>query len=271
MHPLEEAILLDPKDNTLRLAYADYLEETGNPERSEFIRLQIRVWEIIKSNLQFRCAKPDCPCKSNFLYRSAVPECEDYEWNYAQQRLRELQTAHGHDWVPRIPGITHDGANIYGRAILTVPDSEGVSFVVEALYERGFIERIKCPIRFWIGKPCWRCNGRKQDCAMCFGKGRLLGFGPELMKLAPIDDIFLEDVHPHENWDWRIRQRDGFSWYSHDLTEPIYNRLKDGKDAGNGTYRLLSLGEAYRSASRALIEWAKEQTENESGLQKISL
>jgi len=35
------AILADPDDDTHRLVYADWLEENGQPERAEFIRLQV--------------------------------------------------------------------------------------------------------------------------------------------------------------------------------------------------------------------------------------
>src|SRR5262245_10972802 len=37
---LLQAILADPEDDAIRLVYADYLEERGEPERAEFIRVQ---------------------------------------------------------------------------------------------------------------------------------------------------------------------------------------------------------------------------------------
>lgn len=50
--PLLAAILADPFDDTVRLAFADYCDETGRPERAAFIRAQIElhdqraVWEV---------------------------------------------------------------------------------------------------------------------------------------------------------------------------------------------------------------------------------
>lgn len=41
--PLLEAIRADPGDELARRAYADWLEETGEPERAEFIRLQLHL------------------------------------------------------------------------------------------------------------------------------------------------------------------------------------------------------------------------------------
>ena len=39
--PFLEAILESPDDDAVRLVFADFLEENGEPERAEFIRIQI--------------------------------------------------------------------------------------------------------------------------------------------------------------------------------------------------------------------------------------
>ena len=36
-------ILASPEDDAPRLVYADWLDENGDPDRAEFIRLQIRL------------------------------------------------------------------------------------------------------------------------------------------------------------------------------------------------------------------------------------
>ena len=40
------AILADPEDDTPRLVYADYLEEHGDPDRAEFIRVQCAMAKL---------------------------------------------------------------------------------------------------------------------------------------------------------------------------------------------------------------------------------
>jgi uncharacterized protein (TIGR02996 family) len=40
---LLEAIRADPGDDGVRLAYSDWLEEHGSPERAAFIRVQIEL------------------------------------------------------------------------------------------------------------------------------------------------------------------------------------------------------------------------------------
>ena len=37
------AIAADPADDTVRLAFADWLDEHGDPDRAEFIRVQIQL------------------------------------------------------------------------------------------------------------------------------------------------------------------------------------------------------------------------------------
>lgn len=40
---LFQAILDEPDENAPRLVYSDWLEENGEPDRAEFIRLQIQL------------------------------------------------------------------------------------------------------------------------------------------------------------------------------------------------------------------------------------
>jgi uncharacterized protein (TIGR02996 family) len=42
-NPFLQALLADPDDDTLRLAMADWFEENDDPERAEFIRVQIEL------------------------------------------------------------------------------------------------------------------------------------------------------------------------------------------------------------------------------------
>jgi uncharacterized protein (TIGR02996 family) len=48
------AILADPEDDTPRLVYADWLEEHGDPERAEFIRVQIKLARLPTADLESR-------------------------------------------------------------------------------------------------------------------------------------------------------------------------------------------------------------------------
>lgn len=53
------AIIANPDDDTPRLVYADWLDENGQPERAEFIRVQIEVasWESSKKRAPEQSAR----------------------------------------------------------------------------------------------------------------------------------------------------------------------------------------------------------------------
>ncbi len=88
-------ILEDPADTTVRLIYADWLEEHGQEERAEFIRLQIRLlgWERARELLDSYgrdwspalCGEGVARSVGGFVYtfyRGFVEEvaCETADW-----------------------------------------------------------------------------------------------------------------------------------------------------------------------------------------------
>lgn len=90
---LLQRILEEPADDTVRLVCADYLDEAGQPERAEFIRVQCRVaaieadggrthefWDQVDKGV----AGWSSPCR-----------CERCVF---RRRERELLTAHRDDW-----------------------------------------------------------------------------------------------------------------------------------------------------------------------------
>jgi uncharacterized protein (TIGR02996 family) len=78
---LFRVICEQPQEDTPRLVYADWLEENGQPERAEFIRLQCEAWSL-------------CP-----QYTSI---------HKARTRASWLLKKHGDKWygeLPAIPGV----------------------------------------------------------------------------------------------------------------------------------------------------------------------
>ncbi|VTU02371.1 Repeat-companion domain TIGR02996 OS=Singulisphaera acidiphila (strain ATCC BAA-1392 / DSM 18658 / VKM B-2454 / MOB10) GN=Sinac_4455 PE=4 SV=1 [Gemmataceae bacterium] len=79
--PFLRAICADPEDDTVRLAYADWLDENGDPDRAEFIRLQVAV--------PLRPKGPDdSSAREAILWRGNVSR-----WN------QEVPTVKGIDWT----------------------------------------------------------------------------------------------------------------------------------------------------------------------------
>ncbi|HMF19522.1 MAG TPA: TIGR02996 domain-containing protein [Gemmataceae bacterium] len=70
-------ILAAPEDDTIRLRYADWLKANGDPERAEFIRLDIRT--------------------------ARVGGQRDRRWSQHFARREALRKAYGEEWLARVP------------------------------------------------------------------------------------------------------------------------------------------------------------------------
>jgi uncharacterized protein (TIGR02996 family) len=82
--PFLRAICADPEDDTVRLVYADWLDENGDPERAEFIRLQIE-----------------------YEWRRAARTCDSAFWGRYTAMVRN-EGGWRHE-LPRLPGISWPG------------------------------------------------------------------------------------------------------------------------------------------------------------------
>lgn len=101
---LLRAVLEDPTDDGVRLVYADWLEENGEPERAEFIRLQLRVaapW----SSTSGECWQ--CHCARTEGQRTNGPcRCEP-AWRELRRRLGLLVVNRGLEggWPMPVPSV----------------------------------------------------------------------------------------------------------------------------------------------------------------------
>src|SRR5215212_5071916 len=78
-NPFLQAILETPDDDTPRLVYADWLDDHGEHEWAEFIRISCRL--------------------------SHMPRGSEGE-KALMERFEELQTAHAAAWYGRLPRLT---------------------------------------------------------------------------------------------------------------------------------------------------------------------
>src|SRR6187549_970508 len=74
------SIIDDPDDDAPRLIYADWLDEQGDSERAEFIRLQIRLFRM---------------------------SANDPDFKSMHERSYELSQPHNVEWVSRLPQFKH--------------------------------------------------------------------------------------------------------------------------------------------------------------------
>lgn len=108
------AILADPEDDTVRLAYADALQERNL--RGDFVR-------------------------STFVRAGCHPNCDGSKRapKSVRRTHRTLLEAHAAEWIP-----IHYGGRIY-----TVGTKMHAGEVVYS-WRRGFVEAISCPANWWV-------------------------------------------------------------------------------------------------------------------------
>lgn len=122
------AILADPADDTLRLVFADALEECGERERAEFIRVQCAIAADPRVNhaQSARVLADGCTCSLCALRR----------------RERELLWATGGGRHPQFG----ERPNLFfwaGPALEIVP--EGAKYLDYITFRRGFVDSITLP------------------------------------------------------------------------------------------------------------------------------
>ncbi len=137
---LYRAILDEPGDVLRRLVFADWLEEHGQLERAEFVRIQcegcdggvMRLWDLLNG-----------------------------------------QT----DWLADLLKLTGNAASDWGVCPDGAVDYEGKYRRGEFWVRNGFVDEVRCPLGWWAGNPCLVCQGTgltgglspSDGCAACGG------------------------------------------------------------------------------------------------------
>ena len=179
------AVLAAPDDDLPRLVYADWLEENGQPERAEFIRVQC---DLAKDHaLDASCSGIQCQ------------RC--YEISAMRRRQANL--------LGFGPGghRRNDDSNWFkwaGYAALIVPRRDVQGFVT-GMFRRGFVSEVRCTLAEWCGsenRTCTRCNYAAEHpwedrCPSC-NSHRILqypqGIGLEVVRRHPVERVVLTDV-----------------------------------------------------------------------------
>jgi uncharacterized protein (TIGR02996 family) len=154
-------IIEHPADDAPRLIYADWLEEHGDPDRAEFVRVQC---ELARSEMKpCTCFPSRWPGQTYVCQRCTL-----------RRRERELLTAsYALDWGP--DRALWDAG--FDRAIMTYWES-GESLppgYAGTLFRRGFVAEVTLSCKAW------------------------LEHGPALVKAAPLQRVALSDCRPAEH------------------------------------------------------------------------
>lgn len=106
------AVLARPDDDAPRLIYADWLDEQGQSEHAEFIRVQCAIAKMERD------AGPE-------FWRAVEERGTECDWNRLRRRERELRANLGNPFI-------HIPAN------------------VDCVWRRGFVDGVRCTAETWL-------------------------------------------------------------------------------------------------------------------------
>jgi uncharacterized protein (TIGR02996 family) len=226
---LLRAILDNPADDLPRLVYADWCDEHGEPERAEFVRLQIALHH----------SDPDRP---TFL----IDDGDRAKLAPAARREQEIWAAAVaaetvFDWFPVFPGRTFTSMAGVGHLWDGDPDTYESDGGIRAVARRGFVDLVACPLSYW------------------------LEHGPRVVREHPVREVRVTDREPLPNryggtscsWtfgDPPVRPSD----VPYSL---IRGMCESGGDTPDGRSWVLyaSRNAALADLSKACLAWAKSQ------------
>jgi uncharacterized protein (TIGR02996 family) len=119
------AVVANPDDDTTRLVAADFLEENGDAERAEFIRIQVTLARLEESGL------------------SLSPEAREFrrkEWPFIGPQAEASRL-----WGPQdCPELIRGTPTQAGMPSSRGEDTERLK------WRRGFVEWVACPVVQWL-------------------------------------------------------------------------------------------------------------------------
>lgn len=252
---LYAGVLDHPGDDLRRLILADRMEEIGQAEWAEFIRMDCC---IDVSTLNDPTAHDG----------SGTWEQCSCEWCRAIKRRRDLWDRHKCEW--------------FGErwAILLLDWHEpgivaGVSFdLPEAVIRRGFPAEVHAPLAWLLGGECERCegfgtitseNGNDWACPICQESGRTPGHLAGLVRTWPIERAVVTDKEPGQvrypegrtqfAWSWpRDDDPEATRGPSHTLPARVHRYIR----GVNGLLQYPTSDAAIAALSDAVLKVAKE-------------
>lgn len=250
------AVRASPADDLPRLVLADWLEEKGEAERAEFIRVQC---ELAKH------PEPIYAKEQHDTSESPSHWCDYCRWQEKTYSLsrRERQIWEANKclwWGEReaIHYLGHEREDADGQ----YPESP------KTFASRGFIECVSGPFSALAGGECGRCNSRANainphpGCPDCVS-GLVAGILPELVRSNPVAEVVLTDREPYassEGEHWWIHAG---PWSDNPNTIPgdIWRLMATG-ELGRLTADTFPTADAAKAAlSAALLTWAASPSE----------
>lgn len=244
---LVRAVYVNPADDAPRLQLADCLQERGQEERSEFIRVQCELARVRECpNRQCSKGNPSIGCTYHMGLR---------------RRERELFRDSGPKWWNDLPGNWR--CTVTKPVGCEIETAEGWVYVVR----RGFVDEVRLPTAAFLGGPCGQCGRENAQtraendnwqgrCQACDGSGRVGGIAAKLFAAHPITGVRLTDKSPWQEGD------SGFIWFPERDARPFQHPQSDIPD------EIFDRMDAFRAYNPLLIKRYSTQEFAEAALSR---
>lgn len=145
---LEAAVAAEPLETTVRLVYADWLDENGDPDRAEFIRLQCRL-----------AAMDPCEtgglCRANKLQGTDMACAACAARTTVRSRVHALGTDNWSRWLddtlPADPFVRDNALFVYGAVVFPPTPRMYAQHRVAWQFSRGFVSELRGPWSYLCG------------------------------------------------------------------------------------------------------------------------
>ncbi len=257
--PFLQAIRDRPDDDAARLIAADFLDENGNPEYAEYIRISCELDRYM-----------------------VEPVVKGVRWDNPSTPLADLNRVQ--KGMRRGDLMAFEAKFLAGSPLLWVGWQANSTWVPSFDWDwnRGFVKTVRCTLVDWYGGVCEGCynsnertpaghgNWLRDDCKPCHGTGKVGGHGPEILRSQPVTEVATEKrprgVSDRFYW-WDYGRWPGTNIENEDVPEDVFALLEDflHDDSADVGCRIYPSEEAAMTAlSAALIAWALTQADKVS-------
>lgn len=253
---LLQAVLANPEENSVRLVFADWLEENGEPARAELIRLQV---QLINHPIHHK-AETGCPLRRR---EKALLDSHP-EWSSLPCRrcggCGRTPCPDCIHWKGRVPPTCRCG----GSRRTDCSNCGGSGNLLKTTYRPGYDSPMGDRLLSWVRgfinsvsltlaeageevRECFVCGeqlDRHDYCARCDASGRRPVWKPSplavaLVRALPLTDLPLVGLTPYHNGT-------GYCWYNGARTHP-YATVPEAANLPTSLFRLFGERERWVS------------------------
>lgn len=256
------AVQANPDDDTVRLVYADWLQENGDEARADLIRVQVEIARLdgeavarfneatdwgqctgISAGWCPNCG--DCCCRDPEeskndadcpLHAPESSHCCLDTLAYRRTRFTDRESAllaANPGWRPACPvclGVGKVERDVHNGRKRHTTCNECSGAGVVGTFSRGFLSRVDVPRLADVWERCPNCEGRDSPCPLCHDAvwsptaWAREHLGPHL-RFGVLAGVWCGDREPFAN-----SPRHNFGWQP----KSVFDRVWPGRDGGEG-------------------------------------